>query len=442
METALQLLLALLLVAINAFFVAAEYAIIRVRRTRINELAEQAVFGAKVVQRLLTRLDTFLAATQLGVTMATLGLSLVGEPVMQRLVAPLFWAIHMQANHPFVVAFSTAIGFAIITFVEVIFGELLPKWSVIENADRAACVVAYPMEAFASLFSPVIWLLHACSGAFARVFGLNPRAVGAHEVAHSEDEIVAIVEKAQQQGTIGESEAEIVDNVFEFAHTTAREIMVPRVDIIFLSTTWSLAQNVSRALESGRTRFPASDSDVDHIIGMIHVKDLLALTNDPNAGLESIVRQMPVVPETKPIRDLLRELQSSHGHQAIVLDEHGGTAGLVTLEDILEELVGEIQDEYDEPEPIEQVSENEFLVSSSVPIDDLIEELKIQIENEDEFETIGGYVLHALRLPAKEGAQARLDGFDITVAQIHGRRIRRLRFVRHEVGGEAAAESS
>lgn len=431
MDTFLHLVFAAILILLNGFFVAAEFAIIRVRRTRVDELAEEGHATAKVTQRILGRLDTFLSATQLGVTMATLGLSLVGEPVFEQILTPLFRVLGLAGNTHLVATLSLVVGFALITYLEVIFGELLPKWWVIAHTERMAFAVAYPMSFFVSLFYPLIWFLQHTASFFAKLMGVNAAAVGAHETAHSEDEITAIVEAAERSGTIGANEAEIVDNVFKFAHTQASQIMVPRVDIVSLSTTWTIGKNVEVAVENGYTRYPLCEGDRDHIIGMVHIKDLLAIAGDPKADILSIKRDIPVVPENKPIDDLLRELQKGHGHQALVLDEYGGTAGLVTLEDILEELVGEIQDEYDRPVPIEKLAEDRFVVASAVPIEDVTEELGIAFENENEFETVGGYALHALHLPPRLGAQARLDGFDVSVAEVQGRRIRRLLFVKH-----------
>lgn len=431
MDTFLHLFLAALLILLNGFFVAAEFAIIRVRRTRVDELAEEGQASAKAVQRILGRLDMFLSATQLGVTMATLGLSLVGEPVFVRILAPLLRAAGL-AGHPHILGtVSLIVGFALITYLEVVFGELLPKWSVIAHTDQAAFAVAYPMSFFVRLFYPLIWFLQRTATFFARLIGVNPATVGAHETAHSEDEITAIVEAAERSGTIGANEAEIVDNVFKFAHTTASQIMVPRVDIVYLSTTWTIGKNVEIAVDNGYTRYPLCEGDRDHIIGMVHIKDLLAIAGDPDADIMSVKREIPVVPENKPIDELLRELQKSHGHQAVVMDEYGGTAGLVTLEDILEELVGEIQDEYDRPAPIEKLADDRFVVASAVPIEEVTEELGITFENDADFETVGGYALHALHLAPRLGAHARLDGFDVSVAEVQGRRIRRLLFVKH-----------
>jgi len=425
-----SLLIAVVLIALNAFFVAAEFAIIRVRSTRIDELAEQGKPAAKSVKSILSHLDTYLSATQLGVTMTGLGLGIVGEPAMNRFLSPLFKLAHFGLQSSVDSTISLVLSFAVVTFFQVVFGELLPKWAVIEHPEPAAFFVAYPMNFFASLFAPFVWLLESSARLLARLFGLHPEKFGTHETAHSEDEIMAIVEAAEKSGTIGRSEAEIVDNVFEFAHTQAREIMVPRVDILYLSTDWTIGKNIERAVESPFTRYPLCDGDVDNVVGMVHIKDLLSIAGEPEASLRHIMRPIPAVPETKQIDEMLRELQKNRSHLAIVLDEYGGTAGLVTLEDILEELVGEIQDEYDRPAPIERIAEGEWLVASSVPVEDMQELLQASLGEDIEFDTIGGYALHALHLAPRTGAQAKLDGWDVSVFEVDGNRIRRLRFIK------------
>ncbi len=433
MSPYLQLGLTLLLVALTGFFVAAEYAMIRVRRTRIDELAEQGNVPARIVQHSLNHLDTFLSAVQLGVTMATLGLSLVGEPVMERVLEAGLRLFHSALPVTTLHTVALILGFTVITYLEVVFGELLPKWTVIEHAERTAFVLAYPMSFFVRVFYPLVWLLQKSAGLFARAFGLHPEAAGSHEQAHSEDEILAIMTHSQSQGELRPSEVEIADRLFEFAHTQAKEIMVPRVDMICLSTTWTIGRNVEVAIENGFTRYPLIEGDRDHVIGMAHIKDLLAIAGDPHADILTIKREMIAIPETKPIDDLLKELQQSHAHQAVVVDEYGGTAGMVTLEDIIEELIGEIRDEHDKPPALHQLDEqgHKFSVAGTVSLDDICETLGVPIDNPEDYDTIGGYALHQLRLPPRAGATARLDGYDVAVSDATGRRIRRLLFTKH-----------
>ncbi len=426
-----MLALTLLLVAMNGFFVAAEFALIRVRQTRIAELVEQGSAPARSVQALLGRLDTYLSATQLGVTLASLALGAVGEPAVAHLLRGVFTSVGIAPASPSAHVVAIGLGFVLITFFHITFGELLPKWWVIAHTERTALAVSRPMRLFLTLGYPLILVLESAAKAIARPLGINP--ADGHEQAHSEDEILAIMAHAHKQGGLRPSEIRITNNVFDFAHTQAKEIMVPRVDMVFLSTTWSLARNVEVAVESGFTRYPLCEADRDHVLGMVHIKDLLGIAGDPQADIRSIKRDIIGIPETKPIDELLNDLQKSHTHQAVVVDEYGGTAGIVTLEDIIEELIGEIQDEHDKPPPLLPLDEtgHSYSVAGTVALDEVSETLGLPIENPDDYDTIGGYALHALRLPPRHGATARLEGYDVSVAEVTGRRIRRLLFTRH-----------
>ena len=427
-----MLALTLLLVALNAFFVAAEFAMIRIRQTRIAELVSEGNVPARAVRDLLARLDTYLSATQLGVTLASLALGAVGEPSVAHILRGLFDTLGIAHDSASAHVIAIGLGFVLITFFHIIFGELLPKWWVIAHTERTALAVSRPMRAFLLLGYPLILILESAAKAIARPLHIQPG--DGHEQAHSEEEILAIMAHSHQQGELRPSEIEIAENVFDFAHTQAKEIMVPRVDMVYLSTTWSLARNVEVSVESGFTRYPLCEGDRDHVIGMIHIKDLLAIAGKPDADIRAIKRDIIGIPETKPIDELLKELQKSHTHQAVVVDEYGGTAGLVTLEDIIEELIGEIQDEHDQPPPLVPLDETgrSYSVAGTVALDEVAETLGMPISNPDDYDTIGGYALHELRLPPRHGASARLDGFDVSVAEVTGRRIRRLLFTRHE----------
>ncbi len=422
--------LTLLLVAVNGFFVAAEFALVRVRQTRIQELAEGGSKSAKAVAALMERLDTYLSATQLGVTLASLALGYVGEPAMAAVLSDGFSKAGIAPGSHAAFLVAGGVGFVLITSLHIIFGELLPKWWVIAHTEQTALGVAAPMRLFLSIGRPLIFLLEGAAKTIARRLNIEP--TGEHEQAHSEDEILAIMAHSREKGTLRPSEIEIAGNVFDFAHTQAKEIMVPRVDMLYLSTTWPVARNVEQAIEGGYTRYPLCEGDRDHVIGMVHIKDLLAIAADPAADIRSIQREMIRIPETKPIDDLLKELQKSHAHQAVVVDEYGGTAGIVTLEDIIEELIGEIQDEHDKPPPLQTLEHGQrYSVAGTVAIEEVAETLGFPIDNPEEYETIGGYVLHQLRVPPRAGASARLDGYEVAVSDATGRRIRRLLFTRH-----------
>ncbi len=419
------------MIAVNGFFVAAEFAMIRVRRTRVEELAEHGKASSKAVLRVLDHLDTLLAATQLGITIATLGLGSFGEPVVERLLQPLFGYFHVFSRGA-VVTISYVVGLILITVAEVVFGELLPKWSVLKNPEGAANFVVYPMQIFLRVFYPLILFLKWFAGVFARLFGIDPAAVGMLDPAHSAEEIQDIVDSAREEGTIESTAADIVDNAFDFARTPADEVMVPRVDIVALDVEWPIARSIEVAAASGYTRFPLCENDRDHIIGMVHVKDLLSLENQPGADIRSIVRDLPAVPETKRIDSLLRDMQRKRSHMAVVLDEYGGTAGLITLEDILEELVGEIQDEYDRPSPVEELADGRIAIAGAESLESAGDALDIEFADDEEYQTIGGYARHILGLTPTLGATCRLEEYKVTVAEAQRQRITRLIFERVE----------
>ncbi len=427
----LMLALTLLLVAANGFFVAAEFALIRVRQTRIAELVEEGSVPARAVLNLLGRLDTYLSGTQLGVTLASLALGAVGEPAVAHLLHGLFVTLGIGPQSAPAHVIAIGLGFVLITFFHITFGELLPKWWVIAHTEKTALAVSRPMRLFLTLGYPLIIILESAAKAIARPLHIKPG--DGQEQAHSEDEILAIMAHSHRQGELRPSEIEIAENVFDFAHTQAKEIMVPRVDMVYLSTTWSIGRNIEVATENGFTRYPLCEADRDHVVGMVHIKDLLAIAGDPSADIRAVKREIIGIPETKPIDELLKELQKSHTHQAVVVDEYGGTAGLVTLEDIIEELIGEIQDEHDEPPPLLSLDDagHAYSVAGTVALDEVSETLGVPIDNPDDYDTIGGYALHALRLPPRYGASVRLDGYDVAVAEVTGRRIRRLLFTRH-----------
>ena len=440
LQAYIRLGISLVLIALNGFFVAAEFALIRIRQTRVAELAQDGnakakQARAKQVQALQSRLDTYLSATQLGVTIASLALGYIGESAMADVLKPVFEMAHFPISDKMAENIAFGVGLFIITCFHIIFGELLPKWWVIAHTEGTALSVAPVMRLFLRVNYPLIKLLENMAKVIARRLKIEPSSE--HGQAHSEDEILAIMMHSHQEGALRPSEVEIAENVFDFAHTMAREIMVPRVDIVYLSTTWSVGRNVEVAVENGFTRYPLCEGDRDHVLGMIHIKDLLAIAGDPEADISSILRPMVAIPENKPIDELLKELQKSHSHQAVVMDEYGGTAGLVTLEDIIEELIGEIQDEHDEPPPFQMLAPDgmKFSVAATVPIDEVVETLTVPIDNPSDYETIGGYALHELQLAPRLGATVALDGYDVTVAEVAGRRIKRLIFTRREPTG-------
>jgi CBS domain containing-hemolysin-like protein len=434
MSPTLSLLLAFFLVALNGFFVAAEFALVKVRSTRIEELAQKGGVQARAARRAVRQLDAYLSASQLGITLASIGLGYVAEPAFAHLLRPLLvqsGAFSRGASH--VIAITLAL--VISTFLHIVFGEQAPKWLAIQRSERTTLWVALPLDFFYRVFKGPIWVLNHAALLVLRPFGLG--TTSEHEVGHSEEEIRMILTGSHRSGHLKDSELDLVQHVFEFADKEARDIMVPRVDMAYLSTTWPLEKNLEVVNEHGFTRYPLCEGDADHVIGMVHVKDLLQLRETASPDVRRIMRGILMVPETKSIDQLLREFQYRKMHMAVVLDEYGGTAGIVTLEDVLEEIVGEIQDEFEHEEPeIQALDPNTFLVQGKVSLSDLREDLKLDVDPNGA-DTIGGYVLDVLGTIPEPGATVQADGFMIEVLAMEGQRIRKLRLRRLQVPEEA-----
>jgi CBS domain containing-hemolysin-like protein len=323
-----------------------------------------------------------------------------------------------------------ALAFMAITFLHVVIGEQAPKTVAIQRPDRVSLVVAYPLLLFYRLFALPIGLLNLASRLFLRLFRLRPTSE--RELAHSEEELRMILTASQQSGVLKDSELDLVQHVFDFADKRAKEIMITRVDMVYLSTTWSRVRIMSAVNEHGFTRFPLCEGDPDHVIGMVHVKDLLILERRESFDLRSIARELLMVPETKSIDQLLREFQYRKMHMAVVLDEYGGTAGLVTLEDVLEEIVGEIQDEFEQPHPeVVELAADRYLVDGKAPLEDLRERLNLAI-SPNGVDTLGGFVLEALGGIPSPGDQVEAGGYRIQVREMEGQRIRKLELTRLE----------
>jgi CBS domain containing-hemolysin-like protein len=417
-----NLAIALLLVLLNGFFVAAEFAIVKVRSTRIEELAEEGGAQARVARRAVTHLDAYLSATQLGITIASIGLGWVGEPALAHLIEPAFGFLggaSRAASH----TAAVAVAFAIITFMHIVFGELAPKSIAIQRPEKTTLWIAYPLDLFYRLFYPAITLFNWAALLVLRLIGL--RAASDHEVAHTEDEIRMIVAASQQSGLLKDSELALVERVFQFTEKQAREIMVPRVDIIYLSTTWPIERNIEVASTQGHSRYPLCEGDPDKVIGLVRAQDLLQLVSQPRPDIRSIVREALVIPETKSVDQLLREFQHRRIHMAIVLDEYGGTSGLITLEDVLEEIVGEIQDEDTvEPPKVIKLGDGRYHLDGAVTLTDLRYDLNIELEAEAE--TLGGFILERLGTLPNPGDVVEAGGYRLEVQKMEGRRVRRV----------------
>lgn len=411
----------------NGFFVAAEFAMVKVRSTRIQQLVDEGNRRARSAQLVINHLDAHLSATQLGITLASLGLGWLGEPAVARLLeGPLGalgapgWAIHGTA---FVIAFM------LITVAHIVAGELAPKSLAILQPESVALWTSAPLRLFYRIFYPLIWLLNGMSFALLRLFGISTSV--AHEAAHTDEELRMLVSASAQGGYLDETERALLDNVIDFSDRIAREIMVPRGEMVCLYVEDLMDENMKVAKTEGHTRFPLAQEDKDHILGLVHIKDLFARAEDLT-DLRDVMRPMLMVPDTISISTLLKEFQRQRAQMAILVDEYGGTAGLVTVEDVLEEIVGEIQDEFDpEEEPeVETISPNVYEVDGAMLLEDAQEQFGFRMEDEPDVDTLGGYLFTVLGRQPEVGDVVPLPGYVAEVVETEGFRISRVRLTR------------
>jgi len=416
LDDLLKLLAVGLLVLANGFFVMAEFALVSVRRTRVEELIAQGNMAARVVSKALANPDRVIAATQLGITLASLALGWIGEPAIAHLLQPLVELLpgpwQKTASH----SLAAGIGFAIITFLHVVVGELAPKSIALQNPERAALVVARPTLWTERLFAPVIWALNGTGNALLRIIGVRP-AKG-HQLVHSAGEIRMLVAASAEGGAIDASEQEMVEAIFDLGETLARQVMIPRTEMVCIQADSSIEQALDLVTETLLTKFPVYEEDLDHIIGILHTKDLVRAvhTRRPDVTVRDLVREAVFLPESIRVDDVLARLRQRRQHIAIVLDEYGGTAGLVTLEDLLEELVGDVQDAFDRPEPqIRRLSDTAALIDGLVLIEEVNEAFDLHLVDPN-YDTIAGYFLGQQRHMAKVG--------DVVEVIDSGRRLR------------------
>lgn len=418
---------ALLLVGLNAFFVAAEFAFVKVRTTRIAQLAADGNRRALRAQECTNHLDAYLSVSQLGITLSSLGLGWLGEPAVASLLSPLFfrWGIDSPA---LVHSISFIIAFSIITFLHVVFGELAPKSLAIQRAESLALSLAAPMQFFYYLFYPGVVLLNGAANKVLLLFGLE--ADPDHSRSHSEEELRMLIAASYKEGQIKKSEQLLLQNVFKFEKKVAEEIMVPRPQVVFLDLNNSLEENLEIARQAQHTRFPVCEGSPDRVVGLIHIKDIL-YAHDNTTNISDLKRDMMFVPEGMLLEKLLQEFQKNHQHMAVVVDEYGGTAGIVTMDNILEELVGEIQDEFDQEEPeIKSQPDGSLLVSGSLDIDEAIDELGLPLkEHLDEYNTLAGYILGQLGHFPEVGDTLSLGKYKLEVIKMEDKRIDQIRLI-------------
>jgi CBS domain containing-hemolysin-like protein len=429
MTAGIYLIFAIFLVFLNAFFVTAEFAIVKVRATRVQELAQEGARGTAAAQEALRKLDSYLSATQLGITLASLGLGWIGEPAFARVIGPVLGALGIWS--PAIVhSIALTAAFAVITFLHIVLGELAPKTVAIRYPEMVVLTVAPPLRLFHRLFYPVLRLLDASSRTFLRLFGVVPTTQ--RELGHSEEELRLLLAESHRTGTLSASKRKLLENVFDYTRRSAKHIMVPRAEIVYLSLQHPLAENLDIIRQSQHTRYPLCEADIDHVLGMIHAKDLFRPTEGLReaADLLRVKREILFVPETRPLELLQRDFQQRRVHMAVVVDEYGGTSGLVTLEDILEEIVGEIQDEFDAEPPKMEATPEGYVVDGLVLLEDIAERLGVALPHH-ESNTLGGFVIACLGRIARLGDLVMLDGYDVKVIEMKGRRVSKLLLTTH-----------
>lgn len=427
----LGLVAVVVLVLLNGFFVAAEFSLVSVRQTRIAELVEAGNAKAETVQQALKNPDRVIAATQLGITLASLGLGWIGEPALSHLIEPLLDLFPAELRPGLSHSLSAGFAFAIITFLHVVVGELAPKSIALQDPESTSLVVASPTLWSERLFKPFIWALNGTGNALLRLVGVEPAS--GHELVHSVEELKMLVTASTKEGVVAQQESELLHAIFDFGDLLVRQVMIPRTEIIAVEADLPVDEILPLITESTYTKIPVYDDDMDNILGIIHVKDLLRTMQEQgwhSSTVRSLVREPLYVPETLPVSALLRELRDNRQHIAIVLDEFGGTAGLVTLEDILEEIVGEVSDPFDKFIPeIEVLDDGSYMIGGLCLMEDVNHALDLDL-HDPAYDTIAGYTLGKMGRIPKVNDKIDCDGVTIQVEAMDGMRIDRLRLMR------------
>jgi CBS domain containing-hemolysin-like protein len=422
----LRLLGVAVLVAANGFFVAAEFALVSVRRTRIEELIQEGRAGAKFVKRAQDDLNRYLAAAQLGITLASLGLGWLGEPALAHIIQPLLNLLPAAWGEVVLHSAAAAIAFAVITFLHVVVGEQAPKSFALQKPEQTALLIAVPTLWTGALFRPFIWILNSSSTFLLRSLGLA--AAGAHDLVHSVEELKMLVEASEEGGVLEDSERDMLHAVFDFGDLTAREVMVPRTEMVAVDADAPLDDLIHLAIKHPLSKFPVYEGDLDHIIGLAHVKDLVRVQHDARkeASIRGLMREPLAVPEAIRLNELLQEFRLKRQHLAIVLDEYGGTAGLVTLDDLMGEIVGEVRDPFDKSVPeIQRLPDGSALLDGLALIENVNAAFNLSLRDAN-YDTIAGFVLGRLGRMAKVGDTVESDGIRLKVEALDGRRIARL----------------
>lgn len=437
-----NLVLIAVLIAMTGFFVATEFAVVKIRSTRIDQLVAEGNKNAIAAKKVISNLDEYLSACQLGITVTALGLGWLGEPTVERLLHPLFERLELGGSVVSILSF--VIAFVSVTFLHVVVGELAPKTLAIQKAETVTLLFARPIILFYKIMYPFIWVLNGSARAFTGLFGLKPASE--HELAHSEEELRIILSESYESGEINQSEFKYVNNIFEFDDRIAKEIMVPRTEIVSVSKDDTIEDFLNVAKVEKYTRYPVVlEGNKDQVFGLVNLKEVLTDyvhgKDIKQMTVESYTKPIIQVIESIPIHDLLLKFQKDRIHMAILMDEYGGTAGLVTVEDILEEIVGDIRDEFDADEvsEVQKVKENHYIFDSKVLIDEVNDLLGTEIEEED-MDTIGGWML-TQNFDLEKGESLTFGGYEFKVLEIEDHHIKRIEVFPAKIESEIEQEA-
>ena len=419
----INIFIVFLLVFMNAFFVATEFAMVKVRKSRIETLVLEGTGNAKHTLKVVKDLNSYLSACQLGITLASLGLGWVGEPAVSDMLTPLFNLFRLPESA--VHSISFLLGFAIITAFHIVLGELTPKSLAIISAEKIAMYTALPLIMFYNVTYPIMWAFNHSTNLVLKIFGIS--MVDEHEAAHTDEEIKLLVEESYKHGLIDKTELTFIDNIFDFSEKTVKEIMIPRTDMACIFLEDSFEEIIAFALEEQLTRYPVCKDSKDNVVGFVHIKDLYKQKIEGNnQNIEDIIREIKFVPESLSIGELLKVFKKEKVQMAIIIDEYGGTFGLVTIEDILEEIVGEIQDEFDEEGyEIAKTEDDNYVVDGKVLIEDIIELLDTNIEVEN-IDTIGGWIYSQLKSYPQVNEKIVYKDYEFIILKCDRKRISKL----------------
>ncbi len=427
-QAGFEISLMMLIVLVNAYFVAAEFSLVSVRKTRLETKAADGSKGAQAALRLLENPTLFISAVQLGVTLASLALGWVGEPTVAKIIEPLAAKIASEGSIAYVVHITAIIiSFAFVSFLHIVLGELVPKMFALEKAETFAIFASRPLEVFAKIFSPLLWVFNKVGGAIARLIGL--KASLEESAVYTEDEIRQLVKLSQESGHLNEEEQRLIDKVFEFSETTVREAMVPRTAIVAIPYTSTLEEIAKAFRQHGYSRLPVFRGSLDDIAGFIHSKDLMPFLLRPKLfKIEKVLQKATYVVDTARLEDVLRQMQRAKFHFGFVVDEHGGVEGIITLEDLLEEIVGDISDEHDEEvnEQIQPVGDA-FILDGGVAVRDLNKRLDLHLPVSEGYTTIAGFLMSESGQILSEGDIVPFNGHVFRIEKVEKRRIMKVR---------------